>query len=270
LTVEDTPPDPQTWHYGVVARWWAEFNVSGPEIAYFQKFVEEDGQPALDMACGTGRLLIPYLRAGLDVDGCDISADMLALCRERAEREGVSPNLYPQAMHQLDLPRKYRTIIVCGGFGLGGNRQHDLEALRRFHDHLEPGGVLVLDNEVPYSDARQWRYWLKEDRGSLPEAWPQTGSRRRASDGTEYELLSRIVRVDPLSQGVTLEMRGSMWRDGRLIEQGEHVLQMTLYFTNELMLMLVGAGFSDVVLRGDYTESEPTSQTDFVVFIARK
>ena len=57
--------EPQTWHHGVVARWWAEFNVSGPEIAYFQKFIEDDGQPALDVACGTGRLLIPYLRAGL-------------------------------------------------------------------------------------------------------------------------------------------------------------------------------------------------------------
>jgi hypothetical protein len=49
----DAPGDPQTWHYGVVARWCAEFNVSGPEIAYFQVFVEADGQPALDVACGT-------------------------------------------------------------------------------------------------------------------------------------------------------------------------------------------------------------------------
>jgi 2-polyprenyl-3-methyl-5-hydroxy-6-metoxy-1,4-benzoquinol methylase len=77
----------QTWHYGLVAKWWAEFNHDGPEIAYFQQHVEA-GQPALDVACGTGRLLIPYLRAGLDVDGCDVSADMIALCREHAEREG--------------------------------------------------------------------------------------------------------------------------------------------------------------------------------------
>jgi SAM-dependent methyltransferase len=169
------PSDPQTWHYGVVARWWAEFNVSGAEIAYFRRFVEDDGQPALDVACGTGRLLIPYLQAGLDVDGCDISADMLALSRERAEREGLSPNLYEQAMHRLDLPRKYRTIIVCGSFGLGGNRDHDLEALRRLHAHLLPGGTLLLDNEVPYAGPRQWRYWLKDERGSLPEPWPAEG-----------------------------------------------------------------------------------------------
>jgi len=98
----------------------AEFNVSGPEIDYFRKFVEAGGQPALDVACGTGRLLIPYLRAGLDVDGCDLSDDMLSLCRARAEAEGLSPNLHKQPMHRLDLPRRYRTILVCGSFGLGG------------------------------------------------------------------------------------------------------------------------------------------------------
>jgi ubiquinone/menaquinone biosynthesis C-methylase UbiE len=48
-----------TWHYGVVARWWAEFNVTGPEIAYFEKFIADNGQPALDVACGTGRFADP-------------------------------------------------------------------------------------------------------------------------------------------------------------------------------------------------------------------
>ena len=80
----------QTWHYGLVARWWAEFNLDGPEIDFFRPFVEA-GQPALDAACGTGRLLVPYLQAGLDVDGCDISPDMLARARERAVRERLDP-----------------------------------------------------------------------------------------------------------------------------------------------------------------------------------
>ena len=92
---------PATWHYGLVAKWWAEFTEDGPEIAYFQKHVER-GQPALDVACGTGRLLIPFLRAGLDVDGCDVSADMIAVCREKAEREGLSPTLFVQPMHELE------------------------------------------------------------------------------------------------------------------------------------------------------------------------
>ena len=258
----------QTWHYGLVAKWWAEFNTSGPEIAYFRRFVEA-GQPALDVACGTGRLLVPFLEAGLDVDGCDISEDMLALCRERAERRGLTADLYTQAMHELELPRRYRTIYVCGGLGLGGRREHDVEALRRFHDHLDPGGTLVLDNEAPYA-CGHWKYWPKQARAALPRPWPAEGDRRRASDGAEYELRSRVLDLDPLEQRVTLEIKAGLWRDGELVAEEEHVLKMTLYFKDEIVLMLERAGFRDVEVRAAYTDAEPTGEDDFLVFIARK
>jgi SAM-dependent methyltransferase len=262
--------EPVTWHYGVIARWWAEFNDSGPEIAYFQQFIERDGQPALDVACGTGRLLVPYLRAGLDVDGCDVSADMLDRCRERAEHEGLSPTLYCQAMHELDLPRRYRTIVVCGGFGLGGSRANDLQSLRRLYDLLEPGGRLLLDNEVPYADKRQWRYFQKEERTALPEELRPPGERRRATDGTEYSLRSRVLELDPLDQCVTLEMRAEMWRDDQLVAEETHVLKMIVYFTHELRSMIEQAGFQDVVLQGGYRDEAPTGDDDFVIFIATK
>jgi len=267
-----TAGEAQTWHYGVVARWWAEFNLDGPEIEYFRPFVEA-GQPALDVACGTGRLLIPYLQAGLDVDGSDISPDMLALCRERAAQEGLEPpNLYAQAMHELDIPRRYRTIVLCGGFGLGGHREHDAEGLRRLCEHLEPGGLLVLDNEVPYasSPSHWWKYWLKEGRAELPRPWREKGEGRVGSDGVEYELRSRVVDLDALSQRITLEMRASMRRDGELLAEDEHVLVMTLYFTHEIVLMLGQAGFVDVELRAGYTDAPPTRDDDFVVFFAKK
>ena len=45
---------------------------------------------------------------------------------------------------------------------------------------------------------------------------------------------------------------------------------MVLYFTHELRLMLERTGFSDVILRGDYTDDETRADSDFVVFIARK
>jgi SAM-dependent methyltransferase len=253
----------------VVARWWAEFDADGPEIDYFRQFVEA-GQPALDVACGTGRLLLPYLRDGLDVDGIDVSPDMLARCREAAEREGLSPNLHAQAMHELDLPRRYRTVFVCGGFGLGSSREQDLEALRRLYEHLEPGGLLVLDNEVPYADSTLWQYWPKEKRAELPRPPRPAGQRRAGSDGTEYELRSRVLAFDPLTQQATLEMQAFMWRGGGLVSEEEHLLTMTLYFRNELVLMLERAGFTDVEVRAGYTGAEPTGDEDFLVFSGRR
>jgi SAM-dependent methyltransferase len=262
---------PQTWHYGLVAKWWAEFNEGGPEVGYFRGFIERDGQPALDVACGTGRLLLPYLRAGLDVDGSDVSEDMIALCRERAEREGLSPTLFVQSMHELDPPRTYRTIVVCGGFAVGSDRAQDRQAILRFYEHLEPGGTLVLDNEVPYADAQQWSRWLREERNNLPDVWPGgDGDRRRASDGSELALQSRLVALDPLEQHATLEIRARQWRDGELVAEETYPLDLGLYFKNELALMLERTGFEVLAVHGDHKEEPATAETDFVVFVARK
>ena len=222
------------------------------------------------MGCGTGRLLLPYLRAGLDVDGCDVSADMIALCHAKAEREGLSPNLYVQPLHALDLPRKYRTIVVCGAFGLGSTREQDFEALRRFNEYLEPGGELLLDIEVPYADSKQWRYWLREERSTLPEAAEPPSRRRRAPDGTEYALRSRVLELAPLEQRVTLSMHAEQWRDGELQAEEDHMLTIGLYFKNEPLLMFERAGFANVKVEGDHNDAEATTDDDFLVFVAEK
>ncbi len=262
---------PKTWHYGLVAKWWAEFNEDDRGIAYFQKYVER-GQPALDVACGTGRLLIPYLRAGLDVDGCDVSPDMIALCREKTESEGLSPTLFVQPMHELDLPRTYKTIFVCGGFGLGSDREQDAEALARFYEHLEPGGTLVLDNENPYSSDYPWRSWRKDERAGLPRRREplEEAERRRGSDGAEYALESRLLDLDPLEQFATYEMRAGMWRDGELVQEEEHSLRINFYFKNELLLLLERAGFTDVVVHGDHREEAATGDSDFLIFVGKR
>src|SRR3954469_20977727 len=120
----------QTWHHGLVAEWWAKFNTDGPEVEYFQRRARS-AQPVLDAGCGAGRLLVPWLEAGLDVDGSDASADMVAHCRRPAGGPVYEPALWVRALHELDPPRLYRSVVVCGTFGLGSTRAQDEEALRR-------------------------------------------------------------------------------------------------------------------------------------------
>lgn len=61
-----------------------------------------------------------------------------------------------------------------------------------------------------------------------------------------------------------------MWRDGVLVAEEEHVLTMTHYFKDELVLMPERTGFADVEVRGAHNDEPPTPDDDFLVFLARK
>ena len=61
-----------------------------------------------------------------------------------------------------------------------------------------------------------------------------------------------------------------MWRDGTLEAEEVHTLDIGMYFPNELRMMLERAGFKDIVVHGEHTEAEPTSEDDFLVFVAKK
>jgi SAM-dependent methyltransferase len=260
---------PETWHHGLIAEWWALFNTDGPEIEYFGGYVAE-GKPALDAGCGTGRLLVPLLRAGHDVDGCDASADMIARCRERAAAEGHNPHLGVTPLHGLEPRRAYRTIVVCGVFGLGSSREEDAEALRRLHDALEPGGMLLIDNEMPYADADYWRLWPAAARAGLPEPEQEAGERVAAPDASERALRSRVLSLDPLDQSIVLEMRADKWVDGSRVAVERHQLSMRFYLHDELLAMLERTGFEVVDVHGDHRPESLGPDSRFAVYHARR
>jgi len=95
-----------TWDLlrGDTSRWEDRF--------FYLEMIEQYGQPVLDVGCATGRILLDYLQNGIDVEGVDISPEMLELCREKARTMGFRPALYQQSMVNLELPRHYRTILL--------------------------------------------------------------------------------------------------------------------------------------------------------------
>ena len=70
---------PVVWHCSLMAERWANHLEDAPEAPYFQQAVARFGEPVLDIACGAGRVLLPLLRAGIDIDGCDISGDAIQM-----------------------------------------------------------------------------------------------------------------------------------------------------------------------------------------------
>jgi SAM-dependent methyltransferase len=262
-----------TWHFGLIARWWAEFNEPEPqEVAYLDAAIRRDGEPALDLGCGTGRILLPLLEAGLDVDGADVSEDMIALARDAADRGGFHPILRAQAMHALDLERRYGTIFMVGVFGIGGNRARDREGLRRAFDHLEPGGTLLINLELPYAgiDAARWASWLPGRSSTSPQPWPNSGDRRTLDDGDELELISRRFAFDPLTQRQTLEMRARLWRDGAIVREETFRLHESLYFAQEVVQLLESTGFEAPTIESGYSGTPAGGEDAIVMFVARR
>jgi SAM-dependent methyltransferase len=262
--------EPIVWHYGLMAERWAELITETPELDFFRKAIDRFGQPVLDLACGPGRLLLPFLESGVDIDGCDISGDMLAKCRLKAAGAGLRPHLYEQPMHTVDLPRRYRTIYICGSFGLAGSRANDLETLRRCFSHLEEDGALLLNIQAEYNSPEAWEIWLPGRRQSLPDPWPQDGKSQLAPDGSEHRAYFRTLEFNALEQTYTRQVRLEKWDGGKLLATEERILKGNVYMKNEVQLMLKVAGFRTISVTGDYTDEIATSEHEEIVFTAVK
>ncbi|WP_100406727.1 class I SAM-dependent DNA methyltransferase [Bacillus solitudinis] len=100
----------------------------------------------LDVACGTGELLIRLLDEGADVAGVDLSADMLVIAKEKCEVSGYSPLLFEQNM--ADMPKLGEFDVVtafCDSLNYLSTEQEVQKALKCFAEQLSSGGILLFD-----------------------------------------------------------------------------------------------------------------------------
>src|SRR5215212_2491148 len=65
------------------------------------------GGAVLELACGTGRLLVPMAQAGLQVTGVDIVRPMLDRARAKATEAGVAIDLVQGDMRGVHLGRRF-------------------------------------------------------------------------------------------------------------------------------------------------------------------
>lgn len=254
----------EQFHDGLIATWWAQ-SEGGADITRFRQTIERSGQPVLDAGCGSGRLLIPYLQAGIDVDGCDRSAGMIQVCRDRLAAAALNTHLYTQALHELDLARRYQTIIVVGTFGIGTSRGEDAESLARLRAHLLPGGTLAIDIELPWTNGWAWSAWAKPP--ARPQRW-RPPIQRELPDGSVIQLRTRTRSFDPLDQSRTSDVRARLLREGRVVREELREQRMRWYLPAELALMIERAGFRDVRVTGDDTNEPPNAQSEVAVLEA--
>jgi SAM-dependent methyltransferase len=119
------------------------------DIATYAAFASAAGKEGvLELACGSGRLLLPLAAAGVSVTGVDLSAAMLALAREKVKAAGFDKRvqLVQEDMRSVRLERRFDLVII----GLNSlmhltDQAQQLETLRTAAAHLSPHGRLVVD-----------------------------------------------------------------------------------------------------------------------------
>jgi hypothetical protein len=207
-------------------------------------------------------LLLDYLAQGIEIEGVDNSPEMLDLCHEKAEGLGLRPTLYLGEMQRLDLPRKYRTIIVpSSSFQLILEPGDASEAMRRFFAHLEPGGTLVIPFMILWSGDTSEPIVRQEE-------WKRSGEAVRPEDGLTVRRWSRSTYDIP-RQLESTEDRYELLRDGEVIYTEEHSRSPGVRWYNQQQAadLYRAADFTGIRLTREFTH-EPASEEDnlFSVF----
>jgi SAM-dependent methyltransferase len=243
------------YHGLAVSSWdlWRDDTSGWPDRAVYRDVIDRSGAPVLDLGCATGRLLLDYLRDGVDIDGVDASAQMLDLVRTKARQNGLTePALHQQRLEELALPRRYATILAASSaLQLVTEPAAAQEATRRILEHLQPSGTFTG------SFAFEWRPGEPLDTG-----WELLFEKRRPADGATVRSWAREWR-EPEHQLWHAEQRFEVELAGEVVESEHHRRspEGRWYTQDQAVELLVAAGFVDVELYRGFTH-EPVRPDD--------
>lgn len=151
------------------------------DVTRYLEWARAAGGPVLELGCGTGRVLIPIARAGIDIVGLDLSPRMLAVCRDKLAREAddvrARVRLVEGDMTAFHLDRRFPLITTpFRPFQHILTVEGQLACLACVREHLADGGLFVLDLFNP-SVPMLAREGLGEEWGDEPEFTMPDGSR---------------------------------------------------------------------------------------------
>ena len=227
---------------------------------FFAELIEHQGGNCLDLGCGTGRTLVPLASAGIDVERLDPAAEMLAICQQKLDAAGLSAPLHQGRMEELELGRKFHSIIIPGAsFQLLTDPADAAGALGRIRQHLEPGGQLLVSLYIP---------WFEIVNDVAQGQWRLHKQSVREPDGASV-LCHTCTDIDRHAQLLNVWNRYEIiGADGRIAETELREMQLRYYHQNEFLLLLGSCGFDQVVPYADFQDEEPADGTAAITYRA--
>ncbi|HEY8960866.1 MAG TPA: class I SAM-dependent methyltransferase [Luteolibacter sp.] len=219
------------------------WDAEGPpaELPWMKAFLQRHPGRALDVGCGSGRLLFPLLEAGFDVEGLELSPDMLALARKTANERGLNAVLHEGDMTTFAAEPYGALLVPAFTLQLAPD---PMAALKNFRRLLLPGGGLYLTVFRPDAELG----------GDLPEGewYPDFDCSLPDGNRAILETQHRLDRANRLLHRA--HRHAILARSGEVLR--EHISQQTVrWFTpRELQKLLAQAGFGHVEAIGEFEE----------------
>jgi SAM-dependent methyltransferase len=238
-----------------------------PDVNFFVEAARESGGSVLEVGCGTGRVLIPTARAGVDVVGLDLSPHMLRVCRTRlqAEPDAVRSRvrLAQADMRDFDLAQTFRLVTLpFRPFQHLTTVADQLASLASIHRHVVRGGRLILDLYNPSLEALV-RNDLGQECGDEPEFTSPDGGRvRRRHRVVSRDYANQINRIE-----LVYYVAHPDGREERLV----HAFPMRYLYRFEAEHLLARCGFAVEAVYADYDKSPYGSKNPGeLVLVAKK
>ncbi len=166
-------------------------------VEFYTELAKKYGSGGIiDIACGTGAVVLGLAEQGIIADASDISAEMCAVAQKKAEEKGYDLRIFQGDMTNFDAGRSYSLeIIARSGFMHLPTPEIQRAALLNIRRQLCDGGILTLNtfDPMPSIQSEQMKnsgsdYYLRlEYTNSLEQ-------REKIYNAISYDPVSQIVK----------------------------------------------------------------------------
>lgn len=111
------------------------------DVEFYTTLARHADGPVLELGCGTGRVYLSLLAAGVEADGLDRSGAVLDRLRENASERGLDPTVWQDNMFEFSVDRQY-DLVICpfNAVQHASTVDTQLSLLAAVYDALAPGG----------------------------------------------------------------------------------------------------------------------------------
>jgi SAM-dependent methyltransferase len=121
---------------------WKDYTAEARDVATRLRALEPRCESVLDVACGTGEHARWLAADGFRADGLDIDPAFVEIARRKHTRG----RFFTEDMSAFRLPHRYDAVIcMFSSIGYLTTLPRVKAALRCFREHLEPGGIVIVE-----------------------------------------------------------------------------------------------------------------------------